>query len=293
MSSPSARRGEARRDAARRMAAPPIAPRIAALPMYDFPALRTATDELWSAIAARLRAAGITDVPSTLTRDISHVETWRDPRLLFGQACQYPLASKWHEAVRLLAVPAYAAPGCEGSRYRCAIIVKAGDPAKRLEDLRGRRCAVNERDSNSGSNLLRAAIAPFAEHGRFFASVELTGGHLASVRAVAHGRADTAAIDCVSYAHIGRFNPDLTAGLRILDWTASSPGLPYVTARACDAATVSALCAALGQVLADPALAAVRDALLLSGIDFTVDEDYVEVRKLERDALERGYPQVA
>jgi ABC-type phosphate/phosphonate transport system substrate-binding protein len=261
--------------------------------MYDFPPLHSATDDFWSALAARLRAAGIADVPSALTRDVSHVETWRDPRLLFGQACQYPLASAWHDAVQLLAIPAYTAPGCDGSRYRSAVIVKAEDPALRLEDLRGRRCAVNERDSNSGSNLLRAAIAPLAERGRFFASVVLTGGHLASVRAVAQGPADVAAIDCVSYAHIQRFSPELTARLRILDWTASSPGLPYVTARACDASIVAALRAALALVLADPALASVRAALLLAGIDFTVDEDYVEVRRLERDALERGYPQVA
>jgi ABC-type phosphate/phosphonate transport system substrate-binding protein len=267
--------------------------RIAALPMYDFPALRAATDDFWSAIAARLRAAGIADVPSALTRDIGHVETWRDPRLLFAQACQYPLASAWHESVRLVAIPAYAAPGCEGSRYRSAIIVKGDDPALRLEDLRGRRCAINERDSNSGSNLLRAAIAPLAHHGRFFSSVEVTGGHFASVRAVAEGRADVAAIDCVSYEHIRRFSAELTARLRILDWTPSSPGLPYVTARASDASIVSALRAALAEVQADPALAAVRGALLLTGIDFKVDEEYAEVRQLERGALERGYPQVA
>jgi ABC-type phosphate/phosphonate transport system substrate-binding protein len=195
--------------------------------------------------------------------------------------------------VRLVAIPAYSAPGCEGSRYRSAIIVRVEDPALRLEDLRGRRCAVNERDSNSGSNLLRAAIAPLAEHGRFFSSIELTGAHLASVRAVAEGRADVAAIDCVSYAHIRRFSPELTARLRILDWTPSSPGLPYVTARASDASIASALRAALAHVHADPALAAVRDALLLTGIDFAVDEDYVEVRQLERDARECGYPQLA
>jgi ABC-type phosphate/phosphonate transport system substrate-binding protein len=271
----------------------PAARRIAALPMYDFPPLHAATDDLWAAIAARLRAAGIDDVPSTLSRDMGHVATWRDPRLLFGQACQYPLASAWHESVQLIAIPAYAAPGCEGSRYRSAIIVRAEDPALKLEDLRGRRCAINERDSNSGSNLLRAAIAPLVEHGRFFASVDLTGGHLASIRAVAEGSADVAAIDCVSYAHIERFSPELTARLRILDWTPSSPGLPYVTARASDTSIVSALRAALGEVQADPALAAVRAALLLAGIDFTVDEDYVEVRELERGALELGYPQVA
>jgi ABC-type phosphate/phosphonate transport system substrate-binding protein len=280
----SARRRVARRIAGRH---------IAALPMYDFPPLHAATDDFWSAIAARLRAAGVADVPAALTRDMSHVETWRDPRLLFGQACQYPLAKSWHEAVRLVAIPAYAAPGCEGSRYRSAIIVRALDPARRLADLRGRRCAVNERDSNSGSNLLRAAIAPLAAGGRFFSSVELTGGHLMSASSVAAGTADVAAIDCVSYAHMGRLHAQLAARLRILDWTPSSPGLPYVTARAIDPITFSALRSALGDVQSDPALAGVRAELLQSGIDFAVDESYAEVLRLEADALARGYPELA
>ena len=276
------------------MSVPRVAARrIAALPMYDFPPLHAVTDAFWSAVAARLRAAGVADVPSTLTRDMGHIDTWRDSRLLLGQACQYPLAKSWHEAVRLLAIPAYAAPGCEGSRYRSAIIVRALDPARRLEDLRGRRCAVNETDSNSGSNLLRAAIAPLADHGRFFSSVELSGGHLESASSVASGTADVAAIDCVTYAHIGRLYPELTARLRILDWTPSSPGLPYVTARATDPITLSALRSALAEVQTDPALAAVRATLLQSGIDFAVDEDYTEVRRLESDALARGYPELA
>jgi ABC-type phosphate/phosphonate transport system substrate-binding protein len=261
--------------------------------MYDFPPLHAVTDAFWSAVAARLRAAGIDDVPSSLTRDMGHVDTWRDSRLLLGQACQYPLAKSWHEAVRLVAIPAYAAPGCEGSRYRSAIIVRAFDPARRLEDLRGRRCAVNETDSNSGSNLLRAAIAPLADHGRFFSSVELTGGHLESASSVASGTTDVAAIDCVTYAHIGRLYPELTARLRILDWTPSSPGLPYVTARATDPITLAALRSALSEVQTDPAHAAVRAALLQSGLDFAVDEDYAEVRRLESDALARGYPALA
>jgi len=261
--------------------------------MYDFAPLRAATDAFWSALAARLRAAGVADVPSSLTRDVGHVDTWRDPRLLLGQACQYPLANSWREAVRLVAIPEYAAPGCEGSRYRSAIIVRAEDPARRLEDLRGRRCAVNERDSNSGSNLLRAAIAPLAGRGRFFSSVELTGSHLASASSVASGTADVAAIDCVSYAHIGRLHAELAGRLRILDWTPSSPGLPYVTARASDPGTLAALRGALTDVQTDPALAPMRAALLQNGIDFAVDEDYTEVRRLEADALARGYPQLA
>jgi ABC-type phosphate/phosphonate transport system substrate-binding protein len=261
--------------------------------MYDLAPLQAATDEFWSAVAARLRAAGVADVPRALTRDMNHVETWRDPRLLFGQACQYPLAKSWHEAVRLVAIPEYAAPGCEGSRYRSAIVVRVSDPAHRLADLRGRRCAVNESDSNSGSNLLRAAIAPLADRGRFFSSVELTGGHLASASSVAAGTADVAAVDCVTYAHIERIHPQLAARLRILDWTPSSPGLPYITARSTDPVIVSALRSALSEVQSDPALAPLRAALLLSGIDFAVDEDYAEVRRLEGDALALGYPELA
>jgi ABC-type phosphate/phosphonate transport system substrate-binding protein len=97
----------------------------------------------------------------------------------------------------------------------------------------------------------------------------------------------------VSYAHIARLQGELTARLRILDWTPSSPGLPYITARATDSSTLSALRSALAEVQADPALAQVRAALLQSGIDFAVDEDYAEVRRLEGAALAHGYPELA
>jgi ABC-type phosphate/phosphonate transport system substrate-binding protein len=140
---------------------------------------------------------------------------------------------------------------------------------------------------------LRAAIAPLADGGRFFSSVELTGGHLMSASSVASDNADVAAIDCVTYAHMQRLHPELAAHLRILDWTPSSPGLPYVTARATDPITFSALRSALAEVQSDPALAAVRAALLQSGIDFAVDESYLEVLRIEADALARGYPELA
>jgi len=266
---------------------------IAALPMYDFPALRAATDAFWSALALRLRALGVEGVPDSLTRDLGHAASWRDPRLLLGQACQYPLAIAWREHVRLIAVPAYAAPGCQGSRYCSALVVRREDAATMLADLRGRRCAVNELDSNSGANLLRAAVAPLASGGRFFGSVSVTGAHLASVRAVAGAAADVAAIDCVSYAHMQRLYPELTGALRVLAWSDSSPGLPYVTARSTGPSLMSVLKRALREVFEDRALDSVRAQLLLTGLDFEVDESYTEVLALERAAAERGYPALA
>lgn len=266
--------------------------RIACLPMYDFPPLREAHDALWAALAARLAAAGVAAVPPALTRRMDHIESWLHPGLLLGQACEYPLAMRYDGRVSLVATPRYSAEGCQGARYRSAVIVRAADRAGGFRDLRGRRCAVNERDSNSGMNLLRAAVAPFAGGERFFSSVTFTGSHLASATQVADGRADVASIDCVSFAHFRRLYGELTAQLRVLDWTASSPSLPLITAASTDDRTLSQLRQALLGVAEDPALEAVRERLLLDGFDVDPDGSLQEVRRLARGAVEAGYPQL-
>lgn len=266
--------------------------RIAALPMYDFAPLRAATNAWWSALASRLRAAGVADAPETLTRDIEPVAGWQDKRLLFGQGCQYPLSRLDPNPVRLVAIPAYEAPGCADSRYSSAIVVRRDDPARRLADLRGRRCAVNERESNSGYNLLRVTLARAGARAPFFSAVLYTGAHLESARAVAGLRADVAAIDCVSLALIGCSYPDIAGRLRVLEWTVASPGLPYVTARDTDTVTLGRLRDALRDAVADPALRTVRKTLLIAGIDPNVDESYAEVRALAAEAAASGYPDI-
>ena len=265
-------------------------PWIAALPMYDYPELAGAHDALWSAISTRLLAAGLVAAPSNLRRDLDHLAGWRHPYLLLGQACEYPLAKSLAGQVRPIATPHYSAPGCEGARYRSAVLVRATDPARELADLRERRCAVNEADSNSGMNLLRAAIAPLAAGRRFFATIRLSGSHRASVRMLTDGEADVAAVDCISLAHLQRCAPASLAALRILCWTPAARCPPFITAGATDEATLRALRAALAGVAADPALAAVRERLLLAKIDLEHDGCYAEALEHERRAAELGYP---
>ena len=264
---------------------------IAALPMYDFPELRGDHDSFWSALAARLRSAGIA-APAALSRDLTHVEGWGHPRLLLGQGCEYPLAKSFSERVRPVATPRYTAPGCEGARYRSAIVVRGDDPARSLADLRGRRCVINETDSNSGMNLLRAAVAPLAGGAAFFGSVQRSGAHRRSVLMVAEGQADVAAIDCVSFAHFARLDA-VARALRVLAWTDGSPSLPYITARTTDSVTLAALRASLADVASDPALAPLRARLLLDGFDLSPAGDYAEVLTLERRAGEQGYAVLA
>ncbi len=265
---------------------------IAALPMYDLAELATAHDEFWASLATRLGARGLR-APRALTRGVGHFEVWRHPRLLLAQACEYPLAKYYRGLVRFVATPCYRAPGCSGASYRSAIVVRADDPAQTLADLRGRRCTVNEIDSNSGMNLLRAAVAPLARNGRFFGAVHPSGSHRQSAALVAGGDADVAALDCVSWAHFQRWYPAAMAPLRVLAWTPASPCLPLITSAATSDAALAVLRECLAAVLADDALAPVRAALLLADFDYSPAEDGARVLELERRAVEQGYPILA
>ena len=268
-----------------------IAPRgVASLGMYDHPAQQAANDRLWSAIAARLSAAGLAGVPDRLdrTRDVQAI--WRDPDLVLGQACGYPLSVDARLNLRIVALPVYDVEGSIGATHRSVIVARAEDPRAGLAAFRGARAAINDPGSNTGMNLFRAAIAHVAGgDARFFADVVTTGAHRASVAAVGEGLADIAAIDGVSYAAIARFEPALTASLRIVAHSPFSPTLPFVTAARTDDATLAALRGALAEAMADPALDAVRDTLFLRGLAAADAATLDPIVALAAEAARAGY----
>jgi ABC-type phosphate/phosphonate transport system substrate-binding protein len=262
---------------------------IAALQMYDLPELRAAHDALWATLGARLRTAGL-PAPETLTRAADIHAVWARADLLLGQTCGYPYATRLRGKVRLVATPIYAAEGCDGPHYRSAIVVRAEDPAESLADLRGRRVAYNGKDSQSGVHALRAAVAPLGEGGRFFAAALETGGHRASAAAVAAGRADAAAIDCVTWALLGDVAPGETAPLRVLGWTPSAPGLPLITAAGTDDATLQTLRALVVETFAAPETAARRAPLRIAGAEALDDRAYDRIGALAAEADALGAP---
>jgi ABC-type phosphate/phosphonate transport system substrate-binding protein len=263
---------------------------IAALPMYDFPDLRDAHDRLWTALAQGLRSSGVTGVPRILTRALSHRASWAHPGLLLGQACEYPVSKSFRERLRMVATPRYGAPGCADTSYRSAIAVRTDERAECLEELRDRRCVVNEPDSNSGMNMFRAALAPVSGGSRFFRSVSFSGSHRKSLELVVAGDADVTAVDCVTLAYLQRIEPQLTSGVRVIDWTPASPCLPFVTSRRTSEPVFQALRAVMAEIFADRALAPVRDLLLLEGIDLAPDDTFSRVLQLELEAEQWRYP---
>ena len=265
----------------------------ASLPMYDLPEVREWTDRLWTAIAGELREGGVPGVPDALERPRGHHDAWRPDRLLFSQACGYPAATALRGVVRVVATPHYAAPGCDGHRYASAVVARASSGVGPLDALRGAVCAFNSRDSQSGYNALRAAIAPIAGGKPFFARTVETGAHAASIEAVREGRADVCAVDCVTWALLARYRPSALVGLDVIRLTAPVPGLPFVTAGDCPAATVAAIRDALGRAFARPDLAGTVEALLIRGLSMLSVDAYEPLREMERAAAALEYPDLA
>ena len=267
--------------------------RTASLGMYDAAAVREANDMLWELIAGRLMERGVADVPDRLDRTRPPEAIWSDPDLLLAQCCGYPLVTRYAGRLRYLTTPRYAAPGCCGASYRSRLVVRVDDPAERLADLRGRRAAINDRHSNSGTNLFRAAIAPLARGRPFFGAVRETGSHEASLRAVAEDEADVAAIDTVTFAHLARGEPARAARVRTIGWTGASHGLPFVTSMSTSAAVVDMLRDAISAVMLSAEARPACDALLLAGIECLPPDAYDGLLRMERDAARLHYPELA
>jgi len=266
---------------------------IASLPMYDWPEVRKATDALWQGIACHLAANGFAGVPAALERGRERDEQWRSPDLLLSQTCGYPLTHALAGRVDLVATPCYGARGCEGADYRSLVVVARAGKASGLADLRGRTAACNSDDSMSGMLALKAVVAPLSRGRRFFGRVIESGSHLASMYAVADGEADVAAIDCVSFALAERHHPDLVKRLKVIAETPRVPGLPLVTARGRSPGERARLARALADAFADPALAAARADVFITGLEFTSLSAYQAILDLEAAADATGYTRLA
>jgi ABC-type phosphate/phosphonate transport system substrate-binding protein len=125
--------------------------------MYPLAETALATAAFWDALRARLVAKGL-DIGDVVFEDpLATATEEMGPDVLFTQFCGYPLFKAFRDQGLVLATPHFAFAGCEGSNHRASFMVRARDPAQRLEDLRGRVFGCNSRLSNSGMNLPRHA----------------------------------------------------------------------------------------------------------------------------------------
>lgn len=196
---------------------------IASLAMYPFESLRDSYDDLWARIAARLGTA-----PPELDWSLDHLDAARRPDLVLGQTCGWPLVTVLDGAVDV--VGAFDMDVAEGSEARYRSVLIEGPNAEAP-------VAVNGADSLSGW------VSWCAVRGVPDRSL-ITGGHVASVFAVADGRASAASIDAVSWVHVQVIHPHVAALVEVVGHGPRVPTLPLVTHRDGDVAALRAAVAA-------------------------------------------------
>lgn len=254
---------------------------VAALPMYDWPEMRSEVDAQWARLRDAFRQRGI-DAPQIIARvnaDLWPVDggirdaagkviapdpatlppdgldfhgLWLHPALLFAQTCWGPMELGLSEHVQVVGQPSYDAyEGGQGELYSSAIVMRAdGSPSVRAPDdgsplvpldlLRNMRFTFNHSDSMSGFVGLTRDLEALGESLNIFSERSESGGHRASIVAIAEGKADVAAIDCQSWALARRFEP-AAQKVAAVGWTRRRKGLPFITARATPEKIVVAL----------------------------------------------------
>ena len=262
-----------------------------ALPMYL--GVPDAVESLWTLLRKALQEYGLHGLPNAVEWPQDLHAHWLAPTLLLSQTCGFPLTHDLKGQVQLLGCFRYTVPGCEGIECRSVLITRQEHKDLLLADFRQRRVALNSADSQSGYNALRAAVAPLAQGGKFFAAALETGSHSGSVDAVREGRADLAAIDCVTWALLQTHDVPATQGLCVIGHSALYPGLPLITALSTPPAQVQALRTCLHGLITAPAAANTLAQLLISGFETPDLAVYQKCIDMETSAIDSGYPHLA
>ena len=236
--------------------------------MYDWPEIRPATDAFWQGIRQELRLRGI-DAPGEIERSADLEDLWRNPSLLLSQTCGFPYANMLFDDVTLVGTPAYAAIDAAPGHYFSVLIARKGNEPQSLGQLADRRFAYNMTHSQSGFaapvRLLHAA-----GHKSLPEPLE-TGAHRASVRAVAGGSADWAAIDAVTW-ELARKHEPAAEGLAAFAKTPETPALPLITSLE-NAPRVSRIAEAVEAAIAG-LHSEIREMLLITGFRRFRPDDY-------------------
>lgn len=239
-------------------------------------------DDLLRYLEARL------DLSATVISGRSYAETNRLLRI--GEVdmaivCTYAYVRGHDEfGLRLLA-----APQVSGQvRYRSYIIVPADSRAASLSDLRGRRFAFTDPLSLTGriypmAMLSRQGLDPDT----FFGSVVYTHNHDSSVRTVAEGLADGAAVDSLVYDTLVAGDASIGESTKIIEQSSLFCSPPVVVRPDLPADRVDQLQQVLLSMHKD---AKGREALAKIGIErfaLVADSDYDSVRALAEEVAER------
>jgi ABC-type phosphate/phosphonate transport system substrate-binding protein len=218
---------------------------FARLPMYDRRENSAAHDALWAGVRSVLGYGS-----AHLDRETDYVDGWGRDDLLLGQMCNLPYRAQFRDQVSRIGCADYGLPDTPAGYYHSVFVVRKDEAARGLAPATLGRFAYSDALSQSGWG---APLAMVAAKGLKFHTTLRTGSHIDSMLAVAAGRADLAAIDGVTWRMLQAWEPR-AAEVCVIDRTAASPGMTFVTANTNDPEPIrAALCAAIADLAPDHA----------------------------------------
>jgi phosphonate transport system substrate-binding protein len=235
---------------------------------------------VYAGIAARVgRALG---TPVQLIEG-SRFEQLGDGSVGVAFLCGLPyvrLCAKRPGMLRPLAAPVLDEPRYQDRPvYFSDVIVRRDSRFRSFDDLRGQHWAYNEAGSYSGCLLVRYHLLKMGETESFFGRVTFSGRHQESIRKVAGGEVDAAAIDSHVLGVERLRNPELASRLRVIA-TFGPSTVPLVVATAGVSETLQAR---IGAILCELAGDSESRSLLASGLirRFTPIDDraYDDIRQ--------------
>lgn len=167
----------------------------------------------------------------------AQVDPLEDSRLLNNQLdvaflCGLPFARYCQvmpERFQVLVAPVMAADRYQDHPvYFSDVIVSATSNLKTFNSLVGRTFCYNDPGSNSGYTLMHYYLMQNNYSADFFGKVMQSGSHQRSIRWVAEGKADCAAIDSTVLQQELRMVPELAQQIRVIESIGPCPIPPIV-----------------------------------------------------------------
>jgi ABC-type phosphate/phosphonate transport system substrate-binding protein len=256
-------------------------------------AVTPAVEALWCSLLERITAeAGVSFDYVSYPAPQPLEALWARPDLGCVFMCGYPVALQLADVVPLAAPIPRAAWAAGRPVYRSHLIVREDAPFSTLEETFGGRAGWTVEHSHSGFNAFRHHLLQYRTVSRPALYGEMVPNLVtarAVLDAVREGRIDVGPLDAYWHLLIGRHNPALTSGIRVLASTDVATMPAFVTAVATPASTAHALRNAFANASRQPWFGNHADALLLEGFAPVDATDYARTLEWDREARTAGY----